>query len=94
MRRLVILVLLIAGLAAAYPATMQASSPPTGQIAFVRDGDIWIMDADGGHARRLTISSKTESRPAWSPDGRTIAFIRAGKGDAFNVCLTQLAQAA
>ena len=90
MRRLVILILLIGGLVVAYPATVQASSPPTGQVAFERHGDIWIMDADGGHARRLTVSSKTESRPAWSPDGRTIAFIRAGKRDAFNVCLNEI----
>ena len=94
MRRLVILVLLIAGLAAAYPATVLASSPPTGQIAFERHGDIWIMDVSGDHASRLTTSARAEGKPAWSPDGRTIAFIRAGKGDAFNVCLTQLAQAA
>jgi len=90
MRGLVILVLLVAGLVVACPAGVQASGPPSGQIAFERHGDIWIMGADGGHARRLTISSKTESRPAWSPDGRTIAFIRAGKGSAFNVCLNEI----
>ena len=90
MRRLAILVLLIAGLVAVYPAIVQASSPPSGQIAFERHGDIWIVDADGGHARRLTISSKTEQRPAWSPDGRTIAFIRAGTGNGYNVCLNEI----
>jgi Tol biopolymer transport system component len=48
------------------------------EIAFVRSGDIWVMSADGSSARRLTTSAKREGDPAWSPDGRTIVFIREG----------------
>src|SRR5262249_62058928 len=35
---------------------------------------IWIADADGGNARRFLANEKDRS-PAWSPDGRSVAFI-------------------
>jgi len=56
-------------------AVAQASSPASGQIAFVRDGNIWIMESDGSGQRQLTWSSRDEL-PAWSPDGSSIAFVR------------------
>ena len=71
-------------------ATVQASSLPSGQIAFVRDGDIWVMDANGGNAIRLTSSPLTERDPTWSPDGRTIAFVRAHATDGYDVCRDKL----
>lgn len=47
-----------------------------GKIAFVRSGSIWMIDASGRNAKRLT----TGENPAWSPDGSLIAFDRANKG--------------
>lgn len=35
---------------------------------------IYIMDADGTHARRLTNLPDSSTMPALSPDGRTVAF--------------------
>ncbi len=32
--------------------------------------DVWVMEADGSHPRRLTAGDD----PAWSPDGRTIIY--------------------
>jgi Tol biopolymer transport system component len=32
--------------------------------------DVWVVDADGGHLRRL----RPGMRPAWSPDGQTILY--------------------
>ena len=34
------------------------------------------MDGESREARRLTHGGSVDSRPAWSPDGRTIAFVR------------------
>ena len=44
------------------------------KIAFVYAGDIWVVDARGGDARRLTSDEGLEYFPKFSPDGRSIAF--------------------
>jgi TolB protein len=36
---------------------------------------IYVMNADGTNSRRLGYSPADDWRPAWSPDGRLIAFI-------------------
>ncbi len=43
-------------------------------IAFVHANDIWVVGRDGGQARRLTTDEGAETDPAFSPDGRWIAF--------------------
>lgn len=55
-------------------------APPAlpGRIAFHsdRDGeiDIYVMNADGSEARRLTDAPGRDFEPHWSPDGSTIVF--------------------
>ncbi|MGA7617108.1 MAG: PDZ domain-containing protein [Thermoanaerobaculia bacterium] len=44
-------------------------------IAFVYAGDIWVVGADGGTARRLTSHPGLELFPKFSPDGKSIAFV-------------------
>ena len=44
------------------------------------DFDIWIMEADGAAPRRLTNAPGLDSRPAWSPDGRHLAFTTNRRG--------------
>ena len=43
-------------------------------IAFVHANDVWVVGRDGGQARRLTSDEGAETNPAFSPDGRWIAF--------------------
>ncbi len=40
-----------------------------------RKGDLWTADADGTHAARIV---KSADQPAWSPNGRRLAFTRGG----------------
>lgn len=44
------------------------------KITFVYAGDIFIVDKNGGVARRLTSSKGLELFPRFSPDGKMIAF--------------------
>ena len=62
-----------------------AISPDGSQLAFTYQGDIWVVAAEGGTARRLTIHESYEGTPAWSPDGQKIAFVgnRYGNNDIF-----------
>lgn len=57
---------------------MPAWSPDGSEIAYVNtvrgNEDIYVMDAFGGHVRRLTTSPAQDEFPTWSPDGTTIAF--------------------
>jgi Tol biopolymer transport system component len=46
------------------------------RLAFLRNGQLWVMKADGTAKRRLT--TRPAAGPAWSPDGRWIAFMSAG----------------
>ncbi len=43
-------------------------------VAFVYADDIWVVDREGGDARRLTSFEGTESFPHFSPDGKLLAF--------------------
>ena len=56
-------------------------------IVFVYADDLWIVDREGGDARRLTSHEGTESYPHFSPDGKTIAFSAQydGNTDVFTV---------
>jgi tricorn protease len=80
MKRLLWLVVVV--VAAAF-TRLDAQNPPllaqqpalsATQIVFVFGGDLWSVPRQGGDARRLTVGVGLESDPAFSPDGRWIAF--------------------
>jgi tricorn protease len=56
-------------------------------IAFIYANDLWVARADGTQPRRLTVDEGIESRPVFSPDGKTIAFSAQydGNTDVFTV---------
>jgi WD40 repeat protein len=51
-------------------------SPDGTRLAFCDRGDIATMSVDGRNVRHLTHGAAIDCKPAWSPDGRSIAFVR------------------
>ena len=73
--------LVLAALAAAFPLlaqnpTLLPQRPALSrtQIAFTWAGDLWIVDRQGGEARRLTSAPGIETNAVFSPDGSTVIF--------------------
>ncbi len=72
-------------------------SPDGAQVAYTvrsmdlkkdkSDTDIYLIPAAGGEAVRLTTSTKAETNPRFSPDGRWIAFLSSREGDKSQVFL-------
>ncbi len=42
---------------------------------------LWVIAVDGGEARQMTFFKAGVSQPAWSHDGRTLAFVTRGTAD-------------
>ncbi|HBK46530.1 MAG TPA: peptidase S9, partial [Xanthomonadaceae bacterium] len=55
---------------------LAALSPDGARVAFVRDGQPWLVPADGSsEPRRLVDTRGKVGSLAWSPDGRALAFV-------------------
>ncbi len=61
------------------------SEPPPGGCCAAGNVDVYAISADGGQLKRLTYSAGADSGPAFSPDGRRIAFVshRPGHGELY-----------
>lgn len=53
-------------------------SPDGGRLAFTALDDLYVMDYPGGEPRALDDGDVTQAQPAWSPDGRWIAYVTWG----------------
>lgn len=68
---------LVAALAGSAAQRAAAAFPGIdGKIAFVRGGDIYVINPDGSGETQLTSGLDFDFDPAWSPDGQQIAFSR------------------
>lgn len=52
---------------------------PEGQIAFIRGGNIWVMNANGSQQFVVTEVTNANGRISWAPDGRRLLFTRSGE---------------
>ena len=78
MRSRLATLLLFAAVAPAHAEPIKFARYPhlsdQGQLAFSYHGDLWIANADGSDARRLTAHLARDVHPRFSPDGASIAF--------------------
>ena len=70
-----------------------ALSPDGSQVAFAWNGekqdnfDIYLMTLPSGPAVRMTDDPAADTSPVWSPDGRTLAFLRQRSDERFELML-------
>jgi dipeptidyl aminopeptidase/acylaminoacyl peptidase len=75
-------------------------SPDGKQVAYVLvtvnaredryDTSVWLVAADGSSAPRQLTAGPRDSAPRWSPDGRGLAFLRAGEREPAQLYLLSL----
>jgi dipeptidyl aminopeptidase/acylaminoacyl peptidase len=55
-------------------------SPDGRRLAFTREDEIWIVEADGSRLTRVVAKPAGGHDPRWSPDGRRLAFLSRRRG--------------
>ncbi len=62
-------------------------SPDGSRLAVVVDEDIWVYEIARDSFSRLTFDKANSVEPAWSPDGRSIAYVSSREGNQANLYL-------
>jgi dipeptidyl aminopeptidase/acylaminoacyl peptidase len=57
-----------------------AWSPDGRRLAYIRDDELWVVEADGSRSTRVVGKPGGARQPHWSPDGRRLAFISRRRG--------------
>src|SRR5215831_1615605 len=60
---------------------MPSLSPDGKRLAFVYQGDVWVVGSAGGRAMPLTMHVEMDAFPVFSPDGQWIAFASKRNGN-------------
>jgi hypothetical protein len=85
------ILLLVAAInqAATLPPVRDPAFAADGRLAVSFEGDLWLRDAGGRRWTRLTSGPAWDRQPAWSPDGRVLAFVsnREGGADLYRVTI-------
>lgn len=64
------------------PKIYSSFSPDGQQLVYESEGDIWRVHVSSGKSHRLTTHVARDRSAAWSPDGRSIAFVSSRYGPA------------
>ncbi|MBV9696592.1 MAG: CehA/McbA family metallohydrolase [Gammaproteobacteria bacterium] len=67
-----------------------AWSPDSKELVYSMGGSLWRQRIDSDSARQLTAGPGYDYQPDWSPDGRSIVFVRA-QGNAYELWLLDVA---
>ncbi|MBV8783848.1 MAG: PD40 domain-containing protein, partial [Gammaproteobacteria bacterium] len=67
-----------------------AWSPDSKELVYSMGGSLWRQRIDSDSARQLTAGPGYDYQPDWSPDGRSIVFVRA-QGNAYELWLLYVA---
>lgn len=86
--RMAAAILLVVLLALAPNVTMSQTAAPSGNIGFVRSGNIWEWSPEG---TREILESGTATDPEWSPDGNEMIYVR-DQGSFTDLMLTDFGQ--
>ncbi|MEP6638873.1 MAG: S9 family peptidase [Chloroflexota bacterium] len=77
------------GLRGGYPALLTASEKPVSdpqwspdgrRLAFVREEEVWVVEADGSRLTKVVAKPGGGHEPRWSPDGHRLAFLSRRRG--------------
>jgi hypothetical protein len=71
-----------------------AWSPDASALAFVRDGELWAIGANGSAEAQLTSGLGDVHDVAWSPDRKSILFVSAGSIHTFDAATGAIADLA
>jgi len=62
-----------------------------GEIAYVKDGDIWLLDLLTGKSQQLTADGNNRW-PTWSPDGKYLLYTHTEDGERFDLYILDTMQ--